>query len=263
MSEFNIQILGSRGSACVHNNSNKKYGGATSCVLVKAGKETIVIDAGSGMMGLTYVLDRPKHINLFFSHFHIDHVCGILSSPIMFDENISVDVYSAQDTYNKIKEIMKPPAWPVGPEAFTAKISFNTILDELVIGEVKISTIKGYHPGGVNLYRLAYNNKSFVYATDCEINYKNIDYLSEFCKGADLILCDGQYDNQQIKSKQGFGHSDIDSAVKLAKLSGAKMLGITHHDPMRTDEEIDEMQIELSEKFECSFFAKCGEVKRL
>ncbi len=254
LDNFHIQILGARGSISVEGDLYNKYGGATSCSIIKVASQIIVLDGGSGIMLLPSHLGDAKKINILLSHFHIDHISGLFSCPTMFDETMSVDIYSKHNTYNKFCDVMRPPAWPVGPEAFKATVNFHDIHDSFNIGDVKITTHHGYHPGGATIYRLEYNNKVLIYATDCEIDENNIDKLSLFAKNADLLLCDGQYDSSQIPEKKGFGHSNWRNAAKLAIASNVKSMGIIHHDPLRTDDEIDLMQEKLREVFPNGFF---------
>lgn len=46
-----IRLLGVRGTLPVHGPEFARFGGATSCVLVRAGGETIILDAGTGLSG--------------------------------------------------------------------------------------------------------------------------------------------------------------------------------------------------------------------
>ena len=46
-----VKLLGVRGTLPVHGPEFARFGGATSCVLVRAGGETILFDAGTGLSG--------------------------------------------------------------------------------------------------------------------------------------------------------------------------------------------------------------------
>jgi ribonuclease BN (tRNA processing enzyme) len=52
----------------------------TSCVLIREGRQALLLDAGSGVrrtLGGTAVLHEIEHIDVVLSHFHFDHVCGL------------------------------------------------------------------------------------------------------------------------------------------------------------------------------------------
>ena len=60
--------------------------------------------------------------------------------------------------------------------------------------------------------------------------------LVEFARDADLVLFDGQYSDDELAKKRGFGHSTPSVGLDLLRRSGAKRLWIVHHDPASTDE---------------------------
>jgi phosphoribosyl 1,2-cyclic phosphodiesterase len=58
-------------------------------------------------------------------------------------------------------------------------------------------------------------------------------------QGADLLLHDSQYTSEEFPARAHFGHSSIDYAVGLAVHAGARRLVLFHHDPWRSDEQLD------------------------
>ncbi len=267
LGEFKMRVIGARGSACVSGYKFKKYGCGTSCLHVTAGKEHIILDAGSGLMSLSEKLAKVKDVHILLSHFHIDHICGIFACPMFYDSNKNINIYAKMKNGKNIDEvingIMHEPYWPVGTQSFTANVNYINCNDNFKIGDVQVKLIEDSHPGGVTIYRLEYNSKSIVYATDCEIYYDNIDEIAQFAQDCELLICDGQYKESEIFDKIGFGHSSWERAVKLAEQCSAKQLMITHHDILRTDKEIDEMQKELQKVFKNGCFAYEKEEKLL
>ena len=66
--------------------------------------------------------------------------------------------------------------------------------------------------------------------------------MGEFFKDADLLIHDGQYTQSEYESaKRGWGHSPIEYVVEAAKRAKVKRLAICHHDPLRTDFQLDEL----------------------
>ena len=65
--------------------------------------------------------------------------------------------------------------------------------------------------------------------------------MEEFYNGADLLIHDGQYTLAEYEcGKKGWGHSPIEYVVDAARRASVKRLAICHHDPLRTDSQIDE-----------------------
>ena len=81
--------------------------------------------------------------------------------------------------------------------------------------------------------------KWILYQKDCTIY---LDVFNSFFEGADLLIHDAQYTQQEYDTdKHGWGHSPIEYAIKAARRSQVKRLALFHHDPMRTDTQLDEL----------------------
>ena len=87
--------------------------------------------------------------------------------------------------------------------------------------------------------------------------------MEEFIAGADVLIYDAQYTRQDYEtSRIGWGHAPVEYAIDIAKRAEVSTLVLFHHDPMRTDSQLDE----FTDKF-CSprvtgdtevFFAREG-----
>ena len=60
--QFELTVLGTRGSMPVAGSQYIEFGGATSCYLVRAGDENIFLDAGTGMAHAPAVFPKPPTI---------------------------------------------------------------------------------------------------------------------------------------------------------------------------------------------------------
>ena len=58
-------------------------------------------------------------------------------------------------------------------------------------------------------------------------------------RGADLLIADAQYTDEEYPSKLGWGHARCTTTVDLAVQAGIKQLALFHHDPLHTDEDVD------------------------
>jgi hypothetical protein len=66
--------------------------------------------------------------------------------------------------------------------------------------------------------------------------------LADFFAGADLLVHDAQYTNEEyLDGKIGWGHTPIEHAISSAREAGVKRLALFHHDPDRSDEQLDQM----------------------
>jgi ribonuclease BN (tRNA processing enzyme) len=55
----------------------------------------------------------------------------------------------------------------------------------------------------------------------------------------DLLIHDAQHTAAEFSSKSFMGHSAVDYPVGLAREAGARKVLLFHHDPPRTDDEVD------------------------
>ena len=64
---------------------------------------------------------------------------------------------------------------------------------------------------------------------------------ADFLAGADLVIHDAQYTVGEYQGKIGWGHSTAEYAVEIGRIAGVKAIALTHHDPLRDDDGIDEL----------------------
>lgn len=257
-------ILGARGSVPVAGPQFLRYGGATTCIFLRLAEQCIVLDAGTGMLDLPAYLEKEDHqITVLLSHPHVDHLLGLPMCPVVFDPEKKLEIYGAVRNGRSIREqvsaLLAPPLWPVGPEKLPADISFYTLPTAMTLGKLTIETMDGIHPGGVSLFRLTGDGKTVVVMTDCTLTDALMPKAAEFARDCDLLLCDGQYSPDEWQGREHFGHSTWTAAAQLGVLSGAKQVRIIHHDPSRTDAQLDAVAQKLTAIHPDCTFAQAGE----
>jgi ribonuclease BN (tRNA processing enzyme) len=226
--------------------------------------QPVVLDAGTGMLTLPRILN-PEETDLpvLLSHPHADHLLGLPMCPVLFDPNRTVHLYGADRNGQSVKEqllaLMSPPLWPVSPEMLRASVTFHSIKDSFDLGSIHVDTLEGIHPGGVTLFRLTGGGKSVVYMTDCTLTENFFPKAVEFARDCDLLLCDGQYSEEEWLDRSHFGHSTWTAAARLAAAANVKQARIIHHDPFRTDTELDTAAKELMNIHPGCAFARAGE----
>jgi ribonuclease BN (tRNA processing enzyme) len=60
-------------------------------------------------------------------------------------------------------------------------------------------------------------------------------------QGVDILIADSSYTIAEYPSKKGWGHGTFDSCIEMAKAAGAKILYCTHHEPTRSDDELEKV----------------------
>ena len=64
-----------------------------------------------------------------------------------------------------------------------------------------------------------------------------------FFEGADVVVHDTQYTYEEyLDSKLGWGHTPFEFAINSAHKAHVKKLLLFHHDPMRTDKQLEVLE---------------------
>lgn len=259
-----VVILGARGSVPVSGERFVRYGCATTCVFLRLAGQPVVLDAGTGILNLPGVLrENEREIPLLLSHPHTDHLLGLPMCPLAFDPSRRFVLYArtrkGMDTAAQTARLISPPLWPVGLDTLPAEFQFRELPTAFSLGAVTVETMEGVHPGGVSLLRLTGGGKRVVFATDCTLTDALLPRLTDLARDCDLLLIDGQYSEVEWPARKTFGHSTWTAAAHLGAVCGAKRVRIIHHDPDRTDRELDGAAAELTEIHPDCAFAREGE----
>jgi len=245
-----VTVLGCRGSIPVCGEQFLRYGGATCCVLVQAPHQALLLDAGTGMLNLSEHLHGERSLPILLTHPHIDHLLGITMNREIANPDFYFDIYSVTrnglDTKSQIDTLVSPPLWPIAADVLPAHIGFWELTQHFELGGISVDTMEGDHPGGVSVIRLTIGDLKIVYMTDCTITDENRDALLSFSKSCDLLLCDGQYSDDEWQACHDYGHNTWKNAARFALECGAKKARIIHHAPTHSDTILDEACKEVS-----------------
>jgi phosphoribosyl 1,2-cyclic phosphodiesterase len=267
---MNIIIWGCRGSITSPGTSTIRYGGETTCVeVINDDGQIIVIDAGSGIRKLGQKLLKDESIstiNLLLTHSHWDHLSGFPFFLPAYSSKYSFALCGGADAQESVLNFlthqMEPPYFPITFTELKASFASGCCCDKdkncahsLRFAEhaTRCEAIPLNHPNGGFGFKLIGKTGSFVFLPDNEIRYAHSgglprDEYVKFCNNATLLFHDAQYLEDEYDHKRSWGHSTIQDAIDLAIDAEVKQLGLFHHDPDRTDDELD-FQVNWSRKY--------------
>ncbi|MEA4816254.1 MAG: MBL fold metallo-hydrolase [Lachnospiraceae bacterium] len=253
-------FLGARGSTPVSGKDFLKYGGETSCVLVKFGDTNIILDAGSGIKNAESYIPYGSPISILISHPHLDHLLGLPSFSPLYQEKRKISLYAERrgclSARDQAELVLSEPLWPVNISMLPSDIKFYDISENFKINDVSVDTMESNHPNGSTIYRLSSDGVCVVYATDFEATPESIEELAYFAKDSSLLICDAQYTDYEFKYRKGWGHSSYEQAAYIGAISNSRETALFHHDPWRTDSELDAASLKLERN---CFFARSQE----
>lgn len=250
--EFNVTFWGVRGSIACPGPETVRYGGNTSCLEVMCGDRRLIFDGGTGLrkLGDKLATQGPLDTDIFFTHSHFDHVCGLPFFAPLFMPGNKIELWAGhllpENTFqNVLIKLMAPPLFPVPPGSFRAHVNYNNFHCGAVITPhdgVTLRTAPLNHPNRATGYRIEFNGRSICYLTDTEHFEDGPDRaLVELSAGAELIIYDCCYTDEEYPQFKGYGHSTWQEGVRLVEAANAKTLVIFHHDPSHDDEFMDEI----------------------
>ncbi|MCC8429120.1 MBL fold metallo-hydrolase [Reyranella aquatilis] len=238
-----------RGSISCPGAEYARYGGNTSCLEITAGGRRMIFDAGTGIrtLGVELARQAPLDIDIYFTHTHLDHISGLTFFAPLFDQRSSVRMWAghleAPYTLKKVVgHLMQAPLYPVSLDIFQARVEFSEFRagDTLSCGAVALRTAPLNHPNGATGYRIDYLGKSICYITDTEHREGEIDRnIADLCRGADVMIYDSSYTDEEYERYRGWGHSTWQEGVRIADAAGVGTLAIFHHDPSHDDAFMD------------------------
>ena len=285
MADFKLKFRGVRGSFPVADKKFLQYGGNTSCVEVNAGGHTIILDAGTGIVkagdelmekyissALEIENRTPVKTTILLSHIHQDHLLGLTFFKPMHLKTAQIDIFGdgsdKSDLKNNLSDLVFGKTFPLDLSDIKCKLNIHNLSENYCIvihpdsipelvkkenfapaeGDVVITFYKSYvHPqDGVMVYKISYNGKSLIYATDKESYLGGDKKFINFSKNCDLLIHDAQYTSEDYLNhhspKQGFGHSTYEMAIEAMRQSNAKNLVFFHYDPSYDDSKLDKIK---------------------
>ena len=250
-----VKVWGCRGSLPSPGPENVNYGGNTSCIEVTHGDTCIILDAGSGIQRLgKYLSPTVKEVHVLLTHLHIDHTMGLGFFQPLFNPQVNVHLWgpasAGESLLYRLRKYFSPPLFPVR----MSELPNHPVIHELntadfSIGEVKVHSEFICHPGPTLGFRLTVDKAVLAYIPDHELQLGSCGFPEdpewtsgfEIAKHADVLFHDGSYTEEEYSARIGWGHSSVSDAIAFGKMCGVKKLAIFHHEPARSDDQIDQM----------------------
>lgn len=250
-----VRCWGTRGSIPTPGPHTVRHGGNTTCFEVQHEGTRLIFDAGSGIrpLGRHIVEKGPNTIHIFLTHFHWDHIQGFPFFAPLYDAEDSIKVVGPRqkdiDVQNLFAGQMGPIYFPVPYSVVAATMSFEHLNDgayEVEGFHLEVMRVK--HPSFVIGYRITVGGRVICFIPDNELaapaHEVGPDFderLKTFVSEADLLIHDSMYTEEEYPNRIGWGHSTFTQSLRLAEDGGAKRLLFFHHDPMRGDDDLDEI----------------------
>ena len=288
---LSVRFWGVRGSIPCPGRTTVEFGGNTSCLEIRAGDRLMIVDLGTGVRPLgDWIMENEfkkgsMDMDVFITHTHWDHIMGFpmftpifipgtkmrIRGPVSYNDDTLASIIGDQLSYRY---------WPVRQSELAAKIEYlelkETTLD--LGGGLKVSTKYLNHPILCLGYRFEYQGKAIVTVYDHE-PFRNLfpvdpgdpsyneeaalegeaaakeenERLIRFLNGADVLIHDTQFTAEEFEKHLGWGHSSYESAIATACQAKVKKLVLFHHDPNRTDAQLQSLAEKFQKDVSCKY----------
>jgi len=270
-----LRFWGVRGSVAVPGPETVRYGGNTACVEARWGSDVIIFDAGTGIRELGKALvqeftDKPQRIWILITHTHWDHIQGFPFFAPAYLAHQRIRILGGRGSRSGLKRTVaaavESPFFPVSLPQMPGTISVEEVRSApFRLGKLRAQAARIHHPGGGVGFRLDTPAGSVAYVPDHEILCRDTGdspaasngstpplptsaartaearcrEIRAIIQGVDILIHDAQYTAAEYASRVGWGHSCVEAVVQQAAETQVKHLVLFHHDPDRTDAQLD------------------------
>jgi ribonuclease BN (tRNA processing enzyme) len=224
----------------------------------------LILDLGTGLRALGEAFDlegRPLRANALLTHLHFDHILGLPFFAPLHEPGAHLTVYGpsqeGEQLRTALERAVQPPFFPVKMVEFGGEIDVRDLTgldrsratrtsdapgsDRVKLAKISVRAVRVPHPGNTLGFRIQADGRTLVYIPDHQAPMDRStvpDAVLSLCNGADLLLHDAQYSDEEFEEKPDWGHSTVGYAVRVAAESGVRRLHLFHHDPSHTDRDV-------------------------
>jgi phosphoribosyl 1,2-cyclic phosphodiesterase len=254
-----VLFRGTRGSLPSPRPETARYGGNTSCVEVRAAPGCVsVLDAGTGIRNVDRN-DSARRVDVLLTHLHMDHIIGLGFFRPLYREDLEVHVWGPPSTteslHARLTRYLSPPLFPVRLRDLPCRLELHDApRGTFEVPGLTVTADLVAHPGPTLGYRLEGPGGVLAYLPDPEPTLGAATFPDDarwtsgfdLAEGADVLIHDAQYTDEQYLTHIGWGHSAISHALSMAQRAGAQRLVGFHHDPDHEDDTLDGLYAEAA-----------------
>jgi phosphoribosyl 1,2-cyclic phosphodiesterase len=252
-----ITFYGVRGSIAAPGPGTVRYGGNTSCVLVRLSNgEIIILDCGTGARNLGIALLAGEfgrgqgRASFLLSHAHWDHIQGFPFFGPFYTPGNQFTVYGGAQTPVLLEEVLeRQMAAQYFPVQTIKNLNARIELKAAPTGEsfpVGRAVVRAHaNPHGLTralAFRIEEGNQVLVYASDAGYGPEgpSPEALALYAN-ADLLIHDASFSPEDRAAYPDRGLCSSEEAIDTALRARARRLALFHYDQDYSDRDIDQL----------------------
>lgn len=253
--EVTVRCWGTRGSIPSPGPATAGYGGNTTCLELRVGERRLIFDAGTGirLLGNKLLSEQTRKATIFLTHFHWDHIQGFPFFAPVYNSEFRLRIVAPEQDGAGVEALfagqMGPIYFPIPYEALSASLFFEHLNEGSWEEDgIRLRAMRMRHPSFTVGYRAEVSGKVVVFIPDNELVGGSFptargwrEKLGDFVAGADLLIHDAMFTDEEYRRRNGWGHSTFQQVLELALETGVKDLFFFHHAPERSDQELNQI----------------------
>ncbi|MHB1361497.1 MAG: MBL fold metallo-hydrolase [Thermoleophilia bacterium] len=219
----------------------------TTCAILGTPQSLFIFDAGTGLSRLLEERFRPelepgREVHMFLSHYHLDHIAGLVYLPAMFKDRTvylhpPVSHITGDDPGEVIAGLIRKPYNPQSLADLPLDLRIVPICEGThTVGGAAVSVRKQIHADPSVAYRV---NDWVVFATDTADD----EGTATFARGVRLLVHEAWIDGveeeepatERIAREAYVAHTSARQAAARAAEAGVEELVLCHLNPLRGD----------------------------
>jgi ribonuclease BN (tRNA processing enzyme) len=227
---------------------------------------SVVLDAGTGIHRLADFGAGTTRVDVLISHLHMDHIIGLGFFGALFQPDLEVHLWGPPSAilhlHARLSRYLSPPLFPVRLRDLPCRLELHDApRGTFDLPGATVTADLVCHPGPTLGYRLEADGAVLTYIPDHEPALADAgfpgraDWISGFplMAGADVLIHDAQYTDDEYPAHVGWGHSSIPQAMALAEMAEVGTLVGFHHDPGHNDSQLDRLYAAAAQARDWSF----------
>ena len=222
---------------------------------------TLLLDAGTGLRNVSELHgSAPFQGTVILGHLHWDHVMGIPFFGAGDRAGSRVEVLLPEQGVEPVElmeRLMAPPLFPITPADLRGDWRFGSYTSGTFTAEGFTLTARDIpHRGGRTMgLRVTDGRSTVAYLSDHSPHDlgPGADGLGELhpaavelAQDADLLIHDAQYTAAELPARSEWGHAAAPYCVTLAKHCNVRKVVMYHHDPSRTDDQVEALHAQIN-----------------
>lgn len=247
----------------------------TTCAILSRAESLFIFDAGTGLSRLLEdrfraELEPERPVHMFLSHYHLDHVAGLVYLPAMF-KGKTVHLHApdaaitGSDPMDVITSLVRKPFNPTPLSGMPVDVRIESIGEgEHTIAGANVRVRKQIHPDPSVAFRI---DDLLVFATDTARDSGTV----EFARDARLLVHEAWIDGaeeedpatERIAREAYAAHTSARQCAELAAQAQAGELVLSHLNPLRSAGYHEQMLASARKIFPATRILEDGETVEL